>query len=95
MSHFRHSFLELVGEVATTYPRTWMYSFMAVGMAFAIFIYGALGLWLGGLFGHPTGGMYLSYTLYGYWFLTNVEELKSQVDFYISRLEEIRSLLDA
>jgi len=94
MSHIKHSFLVFVGEVATSNPRTWIYSFMAVGIAIAIALYGALGLWLGGLFGHATEGMYLSYTLYGYWFLTNVEELKSQSDLQISNLEEMRALLD-
>lgn len=93
VSHFSHSALEFVGEVATAYPRTWIYSFAAAGMALAIAIYGGLGLWLGGLFGHPTGGMYLGLAWYGYWFLENVEEIKSQADGWVNALESIRSQL--
>ena len=93
MSHFRHSVLELVGEVATTHPRTWIYSFFAVGMAVAFGLYAGFGLWLGGLFGYATYGMYLALAWYGYWFIQNVEVLKSQADFQIAQLEEFRSLL--
>lgn len=93
MSHFRHSVLELVGEVATTHPRTWIYSFVAAGMAVAVGIYAGLGLWIGGLVGHATYGMYTGLALYAYWFIQNVEVLKSQADIQVAQLEEFRALL--
>ena len=93
MTHFRHSLLELVGEVATTYPRTWIYSFAFLGMAFGVAIYGGLGWWLGGLVGHATTGMYLALAWYAYWFLDKVEEIKAQADGWVDALESIRSQL--
>ena len=93
MSNFQHSVLEFCGEVATTYPRTWIYSFAFAGIALGLLIYGGLGLWLGGLFAHPTTGMYLGLTWYGYWFITQVDALKTLADEKIKLLEEYAAML--
>ena len=93
MNNIKHSALEFVGEVATAYPRTWIYSFFAAGMVFAVALYGAFGYWVGGFFGHPQAGMYLSLTWYGYWFATNVEELKLFADIQVAKLETLAALL--
>ena len=93
MSHIKHSFLELVGEVSTSHPRAWIYSFFAVGMAFAIALHAAFGYWVGGFFAHPQAGMYLCLTWYGYWFATNVEQLKLHADIQVAKLETLAALL--
>jgi len=93
MQSILRSSLQFVGEVATTYPRTWIYSFAVAGMVTAIAMYGAIGSWLGGFVGHPTEGMYLALTFYGYWFATRVEDLKVLADQQVALLEEYASLL--
>ena len=90
MTHLRHSFLQFVGDFATTHPRAWLYSFMLLGMATAIVIYGGIGYWLGGFVGHATTGMYLGLGWYGCWFATNVETLSAAVDHWVHALEKLK-----
>ena len=85
--------MALIGDFATSHPRTWLYSFMLLGMATGLAIYGGVGYWLGGFVGHATTGMYLGTAWYAYWFATQVETISAAVDHWVQALESLRSEL--
>ena len=93
MSHIKHSVLEFAGDFATAHPKAWLYSFMLLGMATGIAIYGGAGYWLGGFVNHATTGMYLGLAYYGWWFASKVEVMSAMVDQQVALLKRLRSEL--
>ena len=93
MTHIKHSVLEFVGDFATAHPRAWLYTFMLLGLATGIAIYGGIGYWLGGFVGYATTGMYLGLAYYGWWFYSKLEMISALVDEQVTFLENLRSQL--
>ena len=89
----RTAFLQLVGRVATSYPATWMYSFVALGFAIGIASYSIIGWWIGTLFGAPQTTQYLALAWYGYWCIQQLPVLHNVCDQWIELLTDARSLV--
>ena len=90
-----HHILSTIGRIATRYPVTWIYSFMAAGMAFAIALYGWLGWTIGSAIGAPMTTQYLALSAYGFWFVGAIPTIHALCDQQIGLLRQMAAILES
>ena len=89
MNFLSDAVLEQAGRLAAANPQRWIYGWAAAGTILAVAIYGALGWGIGALVGHAQAGAYAGWCWNGYWFATQVDELKCRADQQVELLEQL------